>query len=47
MSACFQGYNLLPHLAVERNIALALTLVKKAAKDAAQTKAAEVSASSG
>jgi polar amino acid transport system ATP-binding protein len=38
----FQGYNLFPHLTVERNITLALTLVKKQPKDAAQKKAAEV-----
>ena len=38
----FQGYNLFPHLTVERNITLALTLVKKQPRDAAQTKAAEV-----
>src|ERR1700681_516626 len=33
----FQGYNLFPHLTVERNITLALTLVKKQPRDAAQT----------
>ncbi len=38
----FQSYNLFPHLNVERNITLALTLVKKEAKDAAREKAAEV-----
>jgi polar amino acid transport system ATP-binding protein len=38
----FQGYNLFPHLTVERNITLALTLVKKQPRDEAQTKAAEV-----
>jgi len=38
----FQGYNLFPHLTVERNITLALTLVKKQPRDAAQKKAAEV-----
>jgi polar amino acid transport system ATP-binding protein len=38
----FQSYNLFPHLNVERNITLALTLVKKEAKDAARQKAAEV-----
>src|SRR5689334_6710863 len=38
----FQGYNLFPHLTVERNITLALTLVKKQSRDAAQKKAAEV-----
>jgi polar amino acid transport system ATP-binding protein len=38
----FQGYNLFPHLTVERNITLALTLVKKQPRDAARKKAAEV-----
>jgi polar amino acid transport system ATP-binding protein len=38
----FQGYNLFPHLTVERNITLALTLVKKQPWDAARKKAAEV-----
>jgi polar amino acid transport system ATP-binding protein len=38
----FQGYNLFPHLTVERNITLALTLVKKQPRDAAREKAAEV-----
>jgi polar amino acid transport system ATP-binding protein len=38
----FQSYNLFPHLTVERNITLALTLVKKEAKAAAKEKAAEV-----
>ncbi|MBV8393182.1 MAG: amino acid ABC transporter ATP-binding protein [Alphaproteobacteria bacterium] len=38
----FQSYNLFPHLTVERNITLALTLVKKQPKDAARAKAAEV-----
>jgi polar amino acid transport system ATP-binding protein len=38
----FQGYNLFPHLTVERNITLALTLVKKQPKDEARKKAAEV-----
>jgi len=38
----FQGYNLFPHLTVERNITLALTLVKKQSWDAARKKAAEV-----
>jgi polar amino acid transport system ATP-binding protein len=38
----FQSYNLFPHLNVERNITLALTLVKKESKDAARRKAAEV-----
>ncbi|MDI1282908.1 MAG: amino acid ABC transporter ATP-binding protein [Reyranella sp.] len=38
----FQSYNLFPHLNVERNITLALTLVKKEPKAAARQKAAEV-----
>ncbi len=38
----FQSYNLFPHLTVERNITLALTLVKKETKAAAKQKAAEV-----
>ena len=38
----FQSYNLFPHLTVERNITLALTLVKKQSRDAADAKAAEV-----
>ena len=38
----FQSYNLFPHLTVERNITLALTLVKKESKAAAKQKAAEV-----
>ena len=38
----FQSYNLFPHLTVERNITLALTLVKKQSRDAALAKAAEV-----
>jgi polar amino acid transport system ATP-binding protein len=38
----FQSYNLFPHLTVERNITLALTLVKKQSRDAANAKAAEV-----
>ena len=38
----FQSYNLFPHLTVERNITLALTLVKKQAKDEAKRVAAEV-----
>ena len=38
----FQSYNLFPHLNVERNITLALTLVKKESKAAARHKAAEV-----
>ncbi len=38
----FQSYNLFPHINVERNITLALTLVKKESKSAAKQKAAEV-----
>jgi polar amino acid transport system ATP-binding protein len=38
----FQSYNLFPHLTVERNITLALTLVKKQPKDEARKVAAEV-----
>ncbi len=38
----FQSYNLFPHLTVERNITLALTLVKKQAKAEAKKTAAEV-----
>ena len=38
----FQSYNLFPHLTVERNITLALSLVKKQTKEAAGKKAAEV-----
>src|SRR6185295_11962087 len=38
----FQSYNLFPHLTVERNITLALTLVKKQSRDEASAKAAEV-----
>jgi len=38
----FQSYNLFPHLTVERNITLALTLVKKQSRDAARAQAAEV-----
>ncbi|MSP75158.1 MAG: amino acid ABC transporter ATP-binding protein [Rhodospirillaceae bacterium] len=38
----FQSYNLFPHLNVERNITLALTLVKKESKATAKQKAAEV-----
>ena len=38
----FQSYNLFPHLTVERNITLALTLVKKQSRDAAKKCAAEV-----
>lgn len=43
----FQSYNLFPHLTVERNITLALTLVKKQSRDAADAKAAEVLAMVG
>jgi polar amino acid transport system ATP-binding protein len=38
----FQSYNLFPHLTVERNITLALTLVKKQPKEEAKRVAAEV-----
>ena len=38
----FQSYNLFPHLTVERNITLALTLVKKQSRDEARQRAAEV-----
>ena len=38
----FQSYNLFPHLTVERNITLALTLVKKQAKEEARKRAADV-----
>ncbi|MDB5489598.1 MAG: transporter ATP-binding protein [Reyranella sp.] len=38
----FQSYNLFPHLTVERNITLALTLVKKQAKEEAKRVAGEV-----
>ena len=38
----FQSYNLFPHLTVELNITLALTLVKKRPKEEARRKAAEV-----
>ena len=38
----FQSYNLFPHLTVERNITLALTLVKKQSREEANAKAAEV-----
>ncbi len=38
----FQSYNLFPHLTVERNITLALTLVKKQSRDEAKKRAAEV-----
>jgi polar amino acid transport system ATP-binding protein len=43
----FQSYNLFPHLTVERNITLALTLVKKQPREAANAKAAEVLAMVG
>ena len=43
----FQSYNLFPHLNVERNITLALTLVKKQSKDEARKRAAEVLAMVG
>jgi polar amino acid transport system ATP-binding protein len=43
----FQSYNLFPHLNVERNITLALTLVKKQSKDEAKKRAAEVLAMVG
>ena len=43
----FQSYNLFPHLTVERNITLALTLVKKQSRDEANAKAAEVLAMVG
>jgi len=38
----FQSYNLFPHLTVERNITLALTLVKKQSRAEAKRRAAEV-----
>jgi polar amino acid transport system ATP-binding protein len=38
----FQSYNLFPHLTVERNITLALTLVKKESKADAKQRAADV-----
>ncbi len=38
----FQSYNLFPHLTVERNITLALTLVKRQSRDEAHAKAADV-----
>ncbi|SJZ86088.1 polar amino acid transport system ATP-binding protein [Enhydrobacter aerosaccus] len=38
----FQSYNLFPHLTVERNITLALTLVKKQSKEEARKRAADV-----
>ena len=40
----FQSYNLFPHLTVERNITLALTLVKKQGKEEAKRVAGEVQA---
>ena len=43
----FQSYNLFPHLNVERNITLALTLVKKQSKEEARGRAAEVLAMVG
>ena len=43
----FQSYNLFPHLTVERNITLALTLVKKQPKAEARRRAAEVLAMVG
>jgi len=43
----FQSYNLFPHLTVERNITLALTLVKKRSNDDAKKRAAEVLAMVG
>ena len=38
----FQSYNLFPHWTVERNITLALTLVKKLSRELARLKASEV-----
>ena len=38
----FQSYNLFPHLTVERNITLALTLVKKESRAQARQRAADV-----
>src|SRR3954470_11657031 len=38
----FQSYNLFPHLTVERNITLALSLVKKQSRAEAKQRAAEV-----
>jgi len=38
----FQSYNLFPHLTVERNVTLALTLVKKQSRNEARKRAAEV-----
>ena len=43
----FQSYNLFPHLTVERNITLALTLVKKQSKEEAKKRAADVLAMVG
>jgi len=43
----FQSLNLFPHHSVERNITLALTLVKKQSRDEANAKAAEVLAMVG
>jgi polar amino acid transport system ATP-binding protein len=43
----FQSYNLFPHLTVERNITLALTLVKKQSRDEANARAAEALAMVG
>jgi polar amino acid transport system ATP-binding protein len=43
----FQSYNLFPHLTVERNITLALTLVKKQPRAEARRRAAEVLAMVG
>src|ERR1700681_5103716 len=43
----FQSYNLFPHLTVERNITLALTLVQRRPKPEAQRIAAEVLAQVG
>ncbi len=43
----FQSYNLFPHLNVERNITLALTLVKKQPRAEASRRAAEVLAMVG
>ncbi|MGZ5181840.1 MAG: amino acid ABC transporter ATP-binding protein [Ramlibacter sp.] len=43
----FQGYNLFPHLSVERNITLALTTVKGMQRGAAVARAAQVLAQVG
>ena len=43
----FQSYNLFPHLTVERNITLALTLVKKKSKAEARQRAEQVLAQVG